>query len=1350
MSNPDDLTEIINRITARIHTEADIEILRRLLIANEPQVLMKLGKYNVNIGEGKAITIGDRTYQRFDVEAIERLVREILSAKSTNLINVLHLSDLHFGTTDNARTWYAQLAEDLRYELGCSRLDALIISGDIASKSTPDEYAAAQLFINRLSQEFNLESQKIVIVPGNHDVNWQLAEAAYSRINTEYSQEGIEEYLTDENGEFIEGLDKEQYKQRFINFSRFYEVIKGELYPLEYNQQYSLQHLPEQNLLILGLNSAWQIDHRRNKYRASINSEALSNALSLIRRNLAYEDCLKIAVWHHSLNSIFGDRITDSGVMERLANAGFRLVLHGGIHRNENNSYRYEYSTSGQQINIIGAGVFGASLQESGSGYPWEYNFLKIEASKVTVETRRRDGANEVWKPDTRWVKEAGNKPLPSYEIFWNNILSDNSDSIDTIVTNPPDTLSIGELIKGRYRIIKVLSDQDNNNFALYPPEFEKLINQFLIKDEALPGEPIAIFKQFTSKNRTILLNKDTSIWQNAKLQFENQAIILGKIGDHSNLPQLLDYFEFQEAFYLVCEHIDGHTLQQELQKSGLLNEVNIIDFLQDFLPILEYIHGQQVIHKNINPTQIVRRNQDRSLCLIDFGIASLLTSNQSIFISGTPGFAAPEQMAGRSVYASDIYALGVTCIYLLTGKLPRQFEYDAVSGEMLWLYEVNISNELAEILQKMIAVKVRERYQSATEVLQAIRQLTNYDQIITLSPEFESKFIAYNLLQNISSDSLIIGGELEVAICLTLLKDNNTTYILEISHNEVTGNELNIFLTAPGFQFNSDNATSLPLDLDTANITQSATFNLTALRSGRTKIKAELYCGETYKTTLETEVEVTAFEGTELRPLIAARSRPVPQPDIILQARTTWNADISACTFNYHIDSYQPRLLFADDVDYNSQSLSATWVERSHSLLKATLEEAASSLREDFRSRLVSLGQYLFQSLLPEELQNTFRTIASFNQPFTLLILADQDAWFPWELLHDGQKFLGDRFIIGRWLWELEKARPYEFPVGAVNVAHYASVEQAELWTELLHSSGAPPPISMQAGIFNDITLFESIRGLHLIRYGQSVDTTNRQDAPVRVNSSSDIQDIEREVQPAKLSLRRNHPLVSLSYLNAGQAELTALEQTWAFTFVRAGCSAFIGSLWAVQPNVEAAFVSAFYNSIWAGQTLGVAFQTARRLAKTVVPESLDWLAYVLFGDPMARPYRPVQGQGYAVVEPIGQEIDDPVSPGSTVRFRVSLRRTPPVWYENRLMEVAEDLSFDDLRVFIVTSGLQVTPGDSILMTRTATGDYLGWFTLTAPAEMESRSVLVQVYFENGIEPVHNLRFSLKVGEQL
>jgi serine/threonine protein kinase/transcriptional regulator with XRE-family HTH domain len=842
------------------------------------------------------------------------------------LSHVLHLSDLHFGTTDNARTWYAQLAEDLRYKLSCSRLDAVIISGDIASKSTPDEYAAAKLFINRLSQEFQLEPHQIVIVPGNHDINWQISEAAYFRLTLENSQEGTEEYLTNEQRQFILGKNKEQYKQRFINFSRFYEAIKGELYPLDYEQQYSLQYLPEQNLLILGLNSAWQIDHR-DKYNASINSEALSNALSLIRRNLTYENCLKIAVWHHSLNSTFGDRITDNGVMERLAASGFRLVLHGSVHRDDNTSFHYDYSVDGKQIDIIGAGIFGILQEPQTSGSPWQYNFLKIESSKVAVETRCRDELSGVWKPDFRWVKEAGKAPLSNYDIS------------HTILTNLSNTLSIGELIRGRYRIIKVLSNEENNNdFALSIPEFDELINQFLIKDESLPGEPIAILKQFSSKNITILPNKDISILRNLRLQFENQAIILGKIGNHSNFPRLLDYFEFQEDFYIVHEYIQGYTLSQELQKSGLFSEVAIIDFLQEFLPIVEYFHGQQIIHQNINPTQIVRRERDDSICLIDFGIGLLLTSEQSVLTIGTPGFTAPEQMAGHPIYASDIYALGVTCVYLLIGKLPHQIETNTM-GQILWKGEIDVGNEFAEILQRMLDVNVEERYQSAFEVLQAIRQMSNLYQTISLSSEFKSKFVAYSILQNVTQNSSLIGGELEVVICLTSVDDSNTTYILEIPQNEGIANDLHIILTAPGFLFNNDNTTSLPLDPDTANITQTATFNLTAVRPGKTKIQAELYVGETYKTTLETEVEVTAFESTQLPALIAARSRPVPQPNLILQVRTNWNADISACTFNYHIDSYQPRLSFADGVDCSSQSVSAIWVERTRQLLQATLK---------------------------------------------------------------------------------------------------------------------------------------------------------------------------------------------------------------------------------------------------------------------------------------------------------------------------------------------------------------------------------------------------------------------------
>jgi DNA-binding PadR family transcriptional regulator/O-acetyl-ADP-ribose deacetylase (regulator of RNase III) len=594
------------------------------------------------------------------------------------------------------------------------------------------------------------------------------------------------------------------------------------------------------------------------------------------------------------------------------------------------------------------------------------------------------------------------------------------------------------------------------------------------------------------------------------------------------------------------------------------------------------------------------------------------------------------------------------------------------------------------------------------------------------------------------------VGKEVEISVNINQTEiTQGKTYTLQIPQNESIGAELNIILNAPGFQFNNDNATSLPLDPDTTSITQTATFNLTAIRPGITKIKAEIYCGETYKTTLETEVEINGFEEIELPPLVAARSRPVSQPDIILQVRTTWNENFSTCTFNYHIDTYQQRLFFTDNIDYNSQSLSAAWLETTQQLLKSTLEEASNSQKEDFRSRLASLGQYLFKSFLPQELQNIIGTITSLRNRFNLLILTDQDACFPWELLHDGKKFFGEYFIIGRWLWELEKTRPYEFPVGTINVAHYANVEQPEIWTELLRLANAPEPIPFIGGVLADLNSTESMRGLHLVRFGQSLDAIDRENAPIRIDGESNVYDIEKEVQPAKLTLRRNRPLVTLSYINAGQSELTLLEKTWASTFVRAGCSAFVGSLWAVQPNVESAFSSTFYNMIWAGKFLGIAFQTARELAKAVAPDSLDWLAYVLFGDPMARPYRPVQGQGYAVVEPIGQEIDDPVSPGTSVRFRVSLRRTPPVWYENRLMTVAEDLTFEDLRVFVITSGLQVIPDDSIVMRRTATGDYLNWFTLTVPADIEARSIVVQVYFEDGMEPVHNLRFALNVIKQ-
>ena len=156
---------------------------------------------------------------------------EIISIPS---MYILHLSDLHFGTADNAHNWYSQLAEDLRYELNCPRLDVIILSGDIANKSTSEEYKAAQLFLDNLRKEFQLQPQQIVIVPGNHDLNWGLAKKAYGLERREDYQGELHEGCFIDKGDIIEVRDEAKYQQRFAHFRDFYQAIKDEPYPLEY------------------------------------------------------------------------------------------------------------------------------------------------------------------------------------------------------------------------------------------------------------------------------------------------------------------------------------------------------------------------------------------------------------------------------------------------------------------------------------------------------------------------------------------------------------------------------------------------------------------------------------------------------------------------------------------------------------------------------------------------------------------------------------------------------------------------------------------------------------------------------------------------------------------------------------------------------------------------------------------------------------------------------------------------------------------------------------------------------------------------------------------------------------
>lgn len=211
---------------------------------------------------------------------------------------------------------------------------------------------------------------------------------------------------------------------------------------------------------------------------------------------------------------------------------------------------------------------------------------------------------------------------------------------------------------------------------------------------------------------------------------FEQEAVRLHDLGEHPHIPALQAYFEQDQRLYLVQQFIEGPTLSQELQQQGPFSERKIREVLVRLLPILKFVHDRSVIHRDITPANIIRRNLDNRLVLIDFGVAKLLTettSGQPGTRIGTEGYAPIEQLrSGRAYPASDLYSLGATCVYLLTHIKPEDL-YDPLAGRWLWRENLTkrgtgISDAMGKILDKMLKDLVSERYQSSDEVMHDLR----------------------------------------------------------------------------------------------------------------------------------------------------------------------------------------------------------------------------------------------------------------------------------------------------------------------------------------------------------------------------------------------------------------------------------------------------------------------------------------------------------------------------------------------------------------------------------------------------------------------------------------------------
>lgn len=271
----------------------------------------------------------------------------------------------------------------------------------------------------------------------------------------------------------------------------------------------------------------------------------------------------------------------------------------------------------------------------------------------------------------------------------------------------------IGQLLTGRYLILEKLGA---GGFS----------ETYLARDKYLPHHPLCVVKRLKLPLGTSISYEMVQQW------FELEAQLLEKLGQHHNqIPTLLAYCQEDEEVYLVQEYIEGEQLGDWLAHRHRLTAKGAIALLTELLPLLDYLQSHHVIHRDITPCNLIRRRRDGHIVLIDFGAAYVLpegylsqgSENDGIspLTVGTPGYMPDEQQQGMAHISSDLYALGMVVIHLLTGVHPSQFELDPISGERDWhrhLKQKSVAPKLIAVLDRMIQAQVRDRYQQAQDVL--------------------------------------------------------------------------------------------------------------------------------------------------------------------------------------------------------------------------------------------------------------------------------------------------------------------------------------------------------------------------------------------------------------------------------------------------------------------------------------------------------------------------------------------------------------------------------------------------------------------------------------------------------
>ncbi len=319
-----------------------------------------------------------------------------------------------------------------------------------------------------------------------------------------------------------------------------------------------------------------------------------------------------------------------------------------------------------------------------------------------------------------------------------------------------------------------------NNRFLI-----QKLLGQggfgrtYLAFDNQRFDEP-CVLKEFVSPTS----QKDQL--QKCRELFQREAKILYKI-NHPQVPKFIGWLVDEQRVFIVQEYIDGKTYSEILssrlnQTAKPFSEAEVRKWLIDIFPVLEYLHKQNILHRDISLDNVMLKHNQYKPVLIDFGIAQdKLVQAPSDFLSlhysvrnsivGKIGYSPPEQLRwGYSYPSSDIYSIGICAVVLLSGKMPYMLIDESLNWQ--WQSQVNISDQLTSILEKMLAELPGERYQSVAEIMQLLN-----DSRLATDETAVKNILTDKVNISKSNNQKVIGQDIEESILLEKLEKRLIEY---------------------------------------------------------------------------------------------------------------------------------------------------------------------------------------------------------------------------------------------------------------------------------------------------------------------------------------------------------------------------------------------------------------------------------------------------------------------------------------------------------------------------------------------------------------------------------------------